>query len=849
MIANSKITVVGRLCFTATLIVMFGLSMTLTSCTSSSDNESGEVTEEVEATMETESELTPEVIEPEGEDEVDEPLPAGENPPMAGIENVKIDPETVEMGIGESQIFSAGVMDTAGNPVEGATIEWMVPDDVGEISNDGTLTAGTIAGTYDPGVTVVATLEGESVEASALVTVNPGPAETVSIGEIEVEAGGTRQLEVAIADEYGNALGELEGQWRLVDENAGELTETGLLIASEVAGIYAGAVEVEVTQEGEIKTAEATVTVIPGTLAQVVIGPDPVDIGMGMTQQFVAVGADEYGNRIEGVEMEWSVEKEGGTIDEAGFYTAGEVPETYEDLVKVTARQGESSQTATADVIVEPDRIAFISDRNDDQYDIYIMNADGSNIERLTETFGFETTLSWSSDGRRIAYDSWDMEGGIFIMNDNGTRIRQLIANKGLDALYASPSWSPDGTKVLFMEYTNLTENVEDWKTDLYVIDIDRGGLTQLTDTPDDTEWAPAWSPDGSMIAYDFTKDGFRGDIWVMNADGSNKKRLTRHLGNDTRPVWSPDGSRIAFQTDREGDYEIYVMNADGSGRKALTVNHSAANIDDTDPSWAPHGMKLAFISNRDFEDEDDSLEIYTMDKAGGNVNRLTEDSAADHFPCWSPRIRGIQIGVTDLAVPHSSVIKQNMTVQELTAQTRESVVHIETDITSGSGFIVDSDGLIMTNNHVIVDAAEITVYLDDGSSFEATLINRTPIGDLAIIQIEATDLPILQLGDVGQLELGQQVVVIGYPLDAETVNITSGFVSSVEFDDGTGITWVKTDSAVNPGNSGGPLLNLHGQVIGVVSAKLVGVAVEGVGYAISANTVKGYLPQLLSDE
>jgi len=85
--------------------------------------------------------------------------------------------------------------------------------------------------------------------------------------------------------------------------------------------------------------------------------------------------------------------------------------------------------------------------------------------------------------------------------------------------------------------------------------------------------------------------------------------------------------------------------------------------------------------------------------------------------------------------------------------------------------------------------------------------------------------------------------------MDSESISITSGFVSSIDFDKGKGITWVKTDSAINPGNSGGPLLNLQGQVVGVVSLKMVSVDVEGIGYAVSANTVSSYLPDLLAEE
>lgn len=184
-----------------------------------------------------------------------------------------------------------------------------------------------------------------------------------------------------------------------------------------------------------------------------------------------------------------------------------------------------------------------------------------------------------------------------------------------------------------------------------------------------------------------------------------------------------------------------------------------------------------------------------------------------------------------------------------MTAGARSGVVRIETDLGSGSGFVIDSEGLILTNNHVISDASEITVFLGDGASFEGTVLGRDLTRDLAVVRIETGGLLALQLGDLSQVGLGQQAVVLGYPLGAETLNITSGFVSAMEFDDGRNINWVQTDSAVNPGNSGGPLLNLQGQVVGVVSSKFVAVAIEGVAFAISANTVELYLDRLIAGE
>ena len=118
-------------------------------------------------------------------------------------------------------------------------------------------------------------------------------------------------------------------------------------------------------------------------------------------------------------------------------------------------------------------------------------------------------------------------------------------------------------------------------------------------------------------------------------------------------------------------------------------------------------------------------------------------------------------------------------------------------------------------------------------------------VRDLAVVKIEDTDLPSLELGDVSQVSLASEVTVLGYPLGEEELTVTTGIVSALRTDTGSNILWVQTDAAVNPGNSGGPLLNLRGEVVGVVSTKLVGIAIEGISHAISANTVMLYRAQL----
>ncbi|MEE8469740.1 MAG: trypsin-like peptidase domain-containing protein [Dehalococcoidia bacterium] len=757
------------------------------------------------------------------------------------LAKIAIGPTEVTLVVEETHVFSVETWDQYDNPIPEAELTWEIEDEVGTIAEDGTLTAGTKVGSFDEAVTVIARQDTFSTRATASVTINPGPVETVTIAPIDIAAGDTLQLEVVAADKYGNPVTEVEvvgaATWAVTDENAGSVTQGGLFRAGEVVGSHADVVEAQVSQEDRTETVVASVAIVPGPLEQVGIAPEFAEIGMGMTQQFVAVGADQYGNRIPGLDFAWSVEKEGGTIDANGLFTAGVEPGVYEHTVKASAIEGLYEFWVEVTVVVEPDRIAFISDREDDQTDIYLMDVDTGDVERLTSTPAVEFLCNWSPDGRRIVYDSIGLGDGILVMNDDGGWILQLIEHE-VGGIYIYPSWSPDGTKIAFVKLTGSFDYL-----DLYVMDIDGGNVIQLTDTPDATEWVPAWSPDGTKLVYDFTPQDQRGDIYIINADGTGRKRLTSDPANDTGPVWSPDGTRIAFTSVRDGDYEIYVMNADGSNLRKLTSN---SGITDVDPSWSPDGERIVFVSDRDTDD--DTTEIYIMSADGRNVVRVTDNAASDSEPAWAPSKAGVEVTEASVIIADASAL-QAQTVQKVTSEARGAVVRIETDLGSGSGFIIDPNGLILTNNHVISDAEEITVFLEDGTDYSGTVQSRDLARDIAVVKIEATDLPYLEFGDLSQVALGQQVVVLGYPLGEEDVTLSSGFVSAIKFDSGRNITWVQTDSAINPGNSGGPLLNLQGQVIGVVSAKLVGFAIEGVGFAISANTVNTYLPQLVAEE
>ena len=171
----------------------------------------------------------------------------------------------------------------------------------------------------------------------------------------------------------------------------------------------------------------------------------------------------------------------------------------------------------------------------------------------------------------------------------------------------------------------------------------------------------------------------------------------------------------------------------------------------------------------------------------------------------------------------------------------------------AGSGWIIDSDGIIVTNNHVVEGAKKVTVELADGRTFQVEPDNvyRDPLSDLAIIKIDARALPAANLGDSTQLRVGDWVVAIGNPLGQglrAKEGTVSGLKVSLSVDQGQTLDdLLEISAAVNPGNSGGPLVNMKGQVIGITSAKVAAVGVEGMGYAISIKMAVPIIEQLIT--
>ena len=174
----------------------------------------------------------------------------------------------------------------------------------------------------------------------------------------------------------------------------------------------------------------------------------------------------------------------------------------------------------------------------------------------------------------------------------------------------------------------------------------------------------------------------------------------------------------------------------------------------------------------------------------------------------------------------------------------------------SGSGFVLTSDGYIVTNYHVVKDAQTVKVTMYNGDEYDAQYVGGDEDYDIAVIKIEATGLPAVTLGNSEELNVGDHVLAIGNPLGDLTFSMSGGMVSSVNRTinvDGTPFNMIQTDASINPGNSGGPLLNSYGEVVGIVSAKYSsygtsGESVEGLGFAIPINDVISMIQDIMTN-
>jgi Tol biopolymer transport system component len=288
----------------------------------------------------------------------------------------------------------------------------------------------------------------------------------------------------------------------------------------------------------------------------------------------------------------------------------------------------------------ENGRIAFQSDRDGGDSDIWTMRPNGSNlIDLTTDSTANDELPSWRADGRKIVFVSDritprnpalpDFEGAdyeIFVMNSDGSNQTQITFNE-LDDEH--PSWSPDGERIVFQRDFIPARGEVDY--DILTMRSDGTGERNLTNSPGVIDRQPDWSPNGRKIAFARAPDvDSNHDIYTISPDGSNLRQLTSDALDNEFPDWSPDGRRIAFNSNRddpdEANFEVYTMRAGGGDVRRLTFNPAGDGL----PTWSPDGRRIAFGSDRD-----GSPDVHTMRADGQNQVNRTNNDAFDYAPDW----------------------------------------------------------------------------------------------------------------------------------------------------------------------------------------------------------------------
>jgi uncharacterized protein YjdB len=557
----------------------------------------------------------------------------------AKVVAVAVAPDAVALPVGESRVLRATPLDAAGRPLESRAVTWRSTDPtIATVAADGRITAVATGAT-----TIVATSDG--VSASARVTVEaptPAPVDRIDVTPtaIVLEVGGARQLTAVVRDAAGNVLTGRTVAWS---------TDAPATVAVSAAGLVQalgpGYATIFATSEG--KTVGIAATVGTPAVESVTLDRDVAAVAEGEGLTLVATPRDAAGRPVSGHPIAWlSSDASVATVS-----SDGRVEGVRAGTARVVARVQGRDAEATITVSGLPglaDDLAYDLSRGiggvgPELYTLDLRVAGGA--PRRVFQSGGTWDVTASPDGTKLAFTAAGLlVTEIVVANRDGSNARVVASGFGGQD---QPAWSPDGTRIAFRRWAPGGPPGEFDPADIWVMNADGTAQQNLTADGDGAAsmGSPAWSPrqpDGSYrIAYarrTRLRDDVGSSIHAMRADGTDKRALTMPGPRlDEEPAWAPNGTTVVFvRTGGSEDHDLWILDvASGEERPLFPARIPGAQ---RAPAWSPDGRLIAFTSSHEADARGAYYQVYTVWPDGSRLARRTFDGFDKERPAWIRR-------------------------------------------------------------------------------------------------------------------------------------------------------------------------------------------------------------------